>query len=137
MTRAAVDTSVVVPALLASHAEHDRCRVAAAGSVVPAHVLVEAYSVLTRLPSPHRLQPGVADTLLARWFPAGAVLTVPAALQRTAPARLRTVGVSAGAVFDGLVALTAAAHDARLLTRDVRAIRTYDAVGVSYRLIEP
>ncbi|MBX7159748.1 MAG: PIN domain-containing protein [Acidimicrobiia bacterium] len=137
MTVRAVDTSVVVPALLASHTEHERCRVAAAGCSVPAHVLVEAYSVLTRLPSPHRLRPEVADTLLARWFPADKVLVVPAALQRAVPARLRASGVSAGAVFDGLVALTAAAHDRQLLTRDIRALRTYEAIGVSYRVLEP
>lgn len=136
MTRLAVDTSVVVPALLASHAQHEPCRVAAAGAAIPAHVLVEAYSVLTRLPTPHRLSPEVADSLLARWFPSESVLIAPAALQRTVPTRLRTAGVAAGAVFDGLVGLTAAAHDLELLTRDARALRTYAAIGAGHRLLE-
>lgn len=135
MTALAVDTSVIVPALLAAHPEHEACRVAATGNAVPAHVLVEAYAVLTRLPSPYRLAADIAADLLSRWFPPLSVLTMPAALQRAVPERLRGVGVAAGATFDGLVGLTAAAHDAELLTRDVRAVRTYDAVGVPHRLV--
>lgn len=73
MTRTAFDTSVVVPALLVSHDHHDRSvraiRASLAdpdGTVVPLPVLIEAYSVLTRLPAPWRLRPEVAELALRR-----------------------------------------------------------------------
>ena len=136
MTRSAVDTSVIVPALLESHTDHERCRVAASGAAVPAHALVEAYSVLTRLPPPHRLHPDVAHELLRRWFPADAVLVVPAVVQRSVVDLLHRAGISAGATFDGLVALTASRHDVVLVSRDVRAARTYDALGAAFNLLD-
>lgn len=61
------DTSVLVPALLSWHERHDDARRAVHGvRGVPAHVLVESYSVLTRLPAPSRLAPAAAADLLAR-----------------------------------------------------------------------
>jgi predicted nucleic acid-binding protein len=44
-------------------------------------------------------------------------------------------GVSGGAVYDGLIALTAAHYEAELLTLDRRAERTYRRCGVRYRLL--
>ena len=44
-------------------------------------------------------------------------------------------GITGGAVYDALVAATAMNAKATLLTRDHRAARTYEAVGVRYRLI--
>lgn len=134
---AAVDTSVCVPALTAWHEHHDLCRRAAAGARAPAHVLLEAYSVLTRLPPPHRLNADVAHDVLRRWFPPAAVLTVGAGLQREAIDRLHDAGIEGGGVYDGLVALTASAHGERLVTRDRRAVRTYEALGVEFDLLEP
>jgi predicted nucleic acid-binding protein len=40
-----------------------------------------------------------------------------------------------GAVYDALVALTAAESDLRLLTRDERAARTYDRLGIAFQLM--
>lgn len=68
----AVDTSVVVAALLSWHEHHDRAARALSGLldsskalVVPQPVLVESYAVLTRMPAPHRLAPADAHGLLA------------------------------------------------------------------------
>jgi hypothetical protein len=44
-------------------------------------------------------------------------------------------GVFAGAAYDGLVALEAAAHDLLLLTLDQRAMATYQRLGVPSRLV--
>jgi predicted nucleic acid-binding protein len=41
-----------------------------------------------------------------------------------------------GAVFDALVGAAAASTDRILLTRDRRARRTYDILGINYRFIE-
>lgn len=131
----ALDTSVCVPALLDWHEAHDVCRRAAVGASIPAHALLEIYSVLTRLPAPHRVDRATARSLLAARFGDGAVLTVPPALQRSAVERLASEAVEGGAVYDGIIGLTAAHHGEVLLTRDGRATRTYRALDVEHRFV--
>lgn len=135
MTATALDTSVCVPALLAWHDDHEASREAAVGAVIPAHALVEAYSVLTRLPAPGRVEGAAARAVLDARFPAASVLVPPAVLQRSLVGRLADAGIAGGASYDGLVGLTAVHHGATLLTRDRRAVRTYDALDVPYRLL--
>ncbi len=67
----ALDSSVLVAALASWHERHADARVAVAaalraedGPVVPAHVLVEAFSVFTRLPAGYRISPRDALSLL-------------------------------------------------------------------------
>jgi len=80
VSREAVDTSVVVAALLGWHEDHEAARKALDRSltaerlVLPAPTLIEAYAVMTRLPSPHRLSPADAAALLRDTFTG--VLTV-------------------------------------------------------------
>jgi len=50
-------------------------------------------------------------------------------------ARLVDWAITGRATYDGLVALTAARHGARLLSRDRRAARVYEALGVDFELI--
>ena len=72
--REAVDTSVVVAALLGWHEDHEAARkvlersLSAERMVLPAPVLIEAYAVMTRLPAPHRLSPNDAAALLRDTF---------------------------------------------------------------------
>lgn len=124
------DTSVVIAVLAPWHPEHERSR-DAAGQItqIGAHVLLESYSVLTRLPHGRLDARTAADALAA--LPWG-VVDLPAAVRSTFVQRLAQVGVLGGAVYDGLVGLTAAEHGLTLLTRDRRARRTYDALGVAY-----
>ena len=49
--------------------------------------------------------------------------------------RLEQLGISAGQTYDGLIAMTAASHDATLLTLDRRAQRTYALVGADVELV--
>ena len=51
--------------------------------------------------------------------------------------RLGDLGLAGGTVFDALVAEAARARDRTLLTRDRRATRTYDAIGVRVEFVEP
>lgn len=127
----AVDTSVVVPALLGWHEHHERCREAAAGARIPSHALVESYSVMTRLPSPHRIDGETAQRLLAGWFGPSDVLLAPARVQRDLVRRAAAAAIEGGSVYDGLVGLTARAHGHTLLTRDLRAARTYAELGIA------
>ena len=75
MRRVALDTSVVVAALVAVHDRHAVARRFVedalrdgAGVVLPVPVLFEAYSVVTRMPSPWRLPADVAERVLRETF---------------------------------------------------------------------
>ncbi len=75
MSAVALDTSVVVAALLGAHEHHEAARRAVddalshpGGAILPAPVLFEAYAVLTRLPAPWRLRAEVAERLLRDTF---------------------------------------------------------------------
>jgi len=132
----AVDTSVVVAGFASWHEGHQSALVALARKPrVPAHVLVEAYSVLTRLPPPHRAPADLVATFLAERFP-DAPLVLPAR------AHLRLVeisareGLSGGAIYDALIAATARHAGATLLTRDQRARLVYERVHVRYELVD-
>jgi hypothetical protein len=109
----------------------------AAGARAPAHVHIETYSVLTRLPTPHRLDGEVARQLLSVRFEATDLLAASAPLQRSLVEQLAAHGIEGGAVYDGLVALTAQQHGETLLTRDRRAVRIYEVLGVDFELVEP
>lgn len=132
----ALDTSVVVAALMSWHEAHDRSRRAASGAAIPAHAVVESYAVLTRLPPPHRLDAAIASELLTAWFPPERVLHLDRKAVRSLLDRLAAAGVDGGASYDGLVAITATAHHHVLLTRDTRAVRTYERLGVDYDLLD-
>lgn len=135
MTRFALDTSVLVPALVDWHAEHKVSRAALLESeVVPAHTLVETFSVLTRMPAPHRVRAVEVAAVLG-----GLPLTVksfPDARLKPLLTDLAQVGIDGGAVYDALIAATATEHKLTLLTRDRRAVSTYDAVGAAYRFVD-
>jgi hypothetical protein len=103
-------------------------------SALPAHVMIEAYSVLTRLPGGLAVPPATAADVLARRFE-GKPLRLPDAQRRALLPTLAGAGVLAGASYDGLVALEAAAHDQTLLTMDRRAQDTYGRLGTPFRFI--
>ena len=126
---------MAVAALTAWHVAHESARRAAADAVLPAHARVETYSVLTRIPPPHRLAPAFVAELLERRFPAADTVAPSAALSRELVGRCGEHGVAGGAVYDALVGLTAREADILLLTRDERAARTYERVGVPFRLM--
>ncbi len=129
MSALALDTSVAIPLLVATHREHaavvkwcgDR-EIALSG-----HAVAETYSVLTRLPGDLRVVPADAARLLRERFAAPLVLSRKAAAKL--PDTLSALEVAGGAVYDALVGLAAAEHGAQLATRDGRARATYEAVG--------
>ena len=115
----------MIAALASWHEQH----VAAAAALesvtaLPAHALIEVYSVLTRLPSGLAVTASVAAAAIGK--------TVPdPPLQFEDRGRLigllARAGVFGGASYDGLVALEAAGNDRTLLTLDDRAQQTYCA----------
>jgi predicted nucleic acid-binding protein len=130
-----VDTSVVVAAFASWHAQH-----AVADSVVDgkarlvAHCAVEAFSVLTRLPPPHRVAAPLVRDFLAARFPEPYVV-LPADEYRALVPRLVELGVNGGAAYDALVAATARAAGETLVSCDRRAAQTYERVGVDFGLL--
>lgn len=131
----AVDSSVVIAAFASWHEEHEAAHAALnSGPRLVAHVALEAFSVLTRLPAPHRAAADLVVEFLRTRFDSDP-LVLPAAELRDIVRTLHRLGVSGGAVYDGLVALSAAKHGAILLTLDRRAEPTYRRCGVQYRLI--
>ncbi len=134
MALTVVDSSVLIPAVAPWHADHRRVD-GALGEVsdlaMIAHVLLETYSWLTR--NRPRTPPHVALRLLNE-LP-GPPLTLSALGHVRLLGLAGTRGVIGGATYDALIAATALEADARLLSRDERAARTYDAVGVRFELI--
>ena len=131
----AVDTSVAVAALDGSHAAHALCREAARSRrpALAGHAAFETFAVLTRLPGQLSIDAPTAQNVIATVFPSICWLKHDSA--RALLKRLGVLGVSGGAVYDALVGEAARVNKRRLLTRDLRARRTYDLLGVDYELI--
>ena len=131
----AVDTSVVVAAFATWHEGHPAaCAALERQPRLPAQVLIESYSVLTRLPPPHRTSPEIASAFLATRF-SEPLLGLPPADYRRLVGRAVEDHLAGGAVYDAVVAWTAKRAGATLLTRDRRAIRIYQAVGIRFELL--
>jgi len=129
------DTSVVVAGLGSWDPDHIAARrVLAQRPPLVAHVLVESYAVLTRLPHPRRLAPELVLAALSAAFPDDPVQLEPTAL-RPLLARLGAHAVAGGRTYDALVAETARQHDLTLVTLDWRAKATYDLVGVETAML--
>lgn len=99
------------------------------------HAAVELLSVLTRLPSPHRLSPAVAMRLEDANFPESRFLS--ATDTKRVLKEMAEVGLAGGALYDGLVGATARQHKLPIVTCDRRAEPTYRLLGVEYELLSP
>jgi toxin FitB len=98
--------------------------------------MVEAYSVLTRLPAGLAVAPALAASVLAGRFH-GPALRLGDEQQNRLLQTFADAGVLGGASYDGLAALEAKAHGEVLLTLDQRAGSTYQRLGAPFRMILP
>jgi hypothetical protein len=85
------------------------------------------------MPGPLNIDSATAAKAIAQAFPDACWLK-PLDSTRLL-ARLGVLGILGGAVYDALVGEAAARAGRRLLTRDTRATRTYDLIGVEYILV--
>lgn len=124
------DSSVVIAAF-ASWNRHHEAAIEALGDArdLVAHAELESYSVLTRLPEPFRAAPALVAEYLREDFP-GKRMVVPDAERRGLLRRFADLSIAGGAVYDAIVAATAAHHGHGLLSCDRRAASTYDRLGV-------
>jgi predicted nucleic acid-binding protein len=133
----AVDTSVVVAAFATWHEFHD---LAAAAMVrlprLPAQSAIESYSVLTRLPPPHRAAASdVRDFLHANF--ANDYLALAPAAWKSFIDEITRLGIAGGATYDALIAATTREAGATLITCDRRAHRTYQQLGIAVEFVGP
>ncbi len=116
-----LDTSCLVAAVCGWHRHHAASRReierrGAAGEtlVLAAHSLAEAFSVLTRLPEPHRLRPEDALALIEANWAETRLVALAAGDYLATLRRCRDAGIGGVAVYDALIA--ACARKARVGT---------------------
>jgi predicted nucleic acid-binding protein len=101
------DTSVLVAGFATWHEAHESAaRALNRGVRLVAHTVVETYSVLTRLPPPHRIAPEVVHAYLTDVASAD-YLTLDARSHLDFIDSLAAHNVTGGATYDALVGSTA------------------------------
>jgi predicted nucleic acid-binding protein len=126
-----IDTSVAVALLIEDHQGHLACRAALRDYRLglAGHAVFETLSVMSRLPGPIRRSVPEIHRALVVSFPQTHFLSAQAT--RQAAMTMSGLGIGGGAVYDGLVASAAMEAGRPLATRDLRALPTYQALGVA------
>jgi len=131
----AADTSLVIAAFASWHESHEPARHALDGGLqLIEHCALETYSVLTRLPPPHRTSGAIVRAFLETRF-SQPFLRLSARAYKHFVLGLPDHGVSGGAAYDALVAATAAGCGAELVTCDRRALPIYERYGIRTQLL--
>lgn len=130
----AIDSSVLIAAFIPSNEEH-REKAFQALKRKPrliAHSMIEAYSVLTRMPN------AVDPKHVVEYL--GQFKEPPLTLDSTEWAEfvpsIAATGISGGAAYDAVIATVAASHGATLISCDRRALKTYGLCGCQVELIQ-
>ncbi len=131
----AIDSSVLIAGFASWHEFRARAqKVLRENPHLPAHAALESYSILTRLPAPHRAPaPLVLEFLVAHFKKP--FLTLSADHYGVLMRQLDQNGITGGATYDAPIGYTAKAHEAVLVSCDSRAMRTYQALDVQLRLL--
>jgi predicted nucleic acid-binding protein len=130
------DTNILIAALASHHDAHERA-VDALGDAprLIVHVAFETSSVLSRMPERQRMEATIVLDALEREFPEP-WLSLDRDAQRLCLRRAVDSGLYGGALYDALIAATAAEHGATLLSADHRASATYEAMGVDVAFLD-
>ena len=91
--------------------------------------------MLTRLPPPHRVAAEPVLDFLGSRFPDPYLQLDPEQFRRFF-GELHSSGIAGGAAYDALIAATAAAAGAELVSCDRRAAETYRRLGVAVDLLQ-
>ncbi len=131
----AADTSLVIAAFASWHENHEAARRALDGGLrLIEHCALETYSVLTRLPPPHRTSGAVVRVFLETRFSLP-FLRLSTRAYKDFILGLPDHGVTGGAAYDALVAATAAGCGVELVTCDRRALPVYERYGIRAQLL--
>jgi len=87
------------------------------------------------MPEPSRVGHVEALSFLEDWF-GDRWIGLATNAQRLLLGRLSTAGIRGGATYDALIAATAVAEGATLVTCDRRALATYQRIGVELEFVE-
>ena len=129
------DASAIVAAFAPWHPHHEPAVEALHGSRdLVAHAELEAYSVLTRLPPPFRVDPALAAEYLELRFTESRHV-LPSRARRRFTSRLAALGIAGGRVYDALIAATAMERGLTLITCDRRARDVYERLGAAFELV--
>ncbi|MBD2770872.1 PIN domain-containing protein [Iningainema tapete] len=122
MVRVLFDTSVLVPALVVSHAEHFSCfpRLQAVESkqiegLISTHSLAETYSVITRLPIRPRIAPEQAQSVIVDISQQFEVIPLSVDDYLAVIAQIVALKLPGGGIFDALIAQAALKANADVL----------------------
>ena len=126
----------MVSAAFASwHESHEGARRALDGGLrLIEHCALETYSVLTRLPAPHRSSGMVVREFLQKRF-SQPFLRLSAVDYKEFILALPDHNVTGGTAYDALVAATAVGNGADLVTCDRRALPVYERYGIRTRVL--
>jgi len=112
--KALFDTSVLVAGILTSHPRHTACfsQLKAAQSqdiqgFISTHTLAETYSVLTRIPVQSRVKPDQAQSLISELAQYLTVIPLIDDDYQTTIARMASLNLPGGGIFDALIAQAA------------------------------
>jgi predicted nucleic acid-binding protein len=126
---------LVIAAFASWHESHEEARRALdRGLRLIDHCALETYSVLTRLPAPHRTPGAVVRAFLEMRFPQP-FLRLGARAYKDFILGLPGHSVDGGTAYDALVAATAAGCGAELVTCDRRALPVYERYGIRTRVL--
>ena len=133
MARFVCDSSCLVATVCGWHEHHSRTVLEIERRLqdghelaIASHSLIETYAVLTRLPSPNRLTPSIAMTLLEANWGSVPVICLTAADTWRALQRAEGLGVAGGQTYDALIAACAEKSGAStLLTWNVRHLARF------------
>ena len=126
----AVDSSVVIAGFASWSEQHNEANAVLDDEPrLVAHAALETFSVLTRLPRPHRAPAQVVHDYLVERFPQQ-WLTLAHDGHADLLQMCTRRGITGGALYDALIAYTADAHGAGLASCDRRAAATYRGLGI-------
>lgn len=132
----APDSSVLIAGADPAHPFHaaalDALLAVRDEGVLVAHTVAEATAVLTA--TAYGYPPGRVEEYVAQFLERAPIGVAPADYPR-AMTELTDAGIVGGALYDGLIALSARSAAATLVSLDRRAARTYDVCGVMFRLL--
>jgi predicted nucleic acid-binding protein len=136
------DTSVLVPAFVEDHVDHERCLAAYAASnkrtgCCAAHSLAEVYATVTRLPGEFRASPEQAMLFLTNMAEHLTVVSLDSTEYFLAIQRAAIYGVVGGTIYDGLLAACAIKSETEVIySNNVRHFRMFGS-EVARRVKKP
>jgi predicted nucleic acid-binding protein len=128
----AVDSSVLIAGLLSWHEFHTRASsalqtlIARRAFLIPLPALIESYSVMTRLPSPHRLRPEIAYGLLHDSCDSARIASLGGGRAWAFLHECATAAIAGGRIYDATIAKVAIEAGAEeLLTLNPRDFESF------------